>query len=468
MRKVSGLFLILCLLFVFGPSKVFALNITIVESQSYSATHIMDIEWAAVATSMGHIPTIVPQSTLDTGAFIPGTDVLIVSSASIALTPARISSVWECMMAGRGVYIQAEALATDPGNDTWQQVVNMFGGASFTWTGTMGGLMRPTVHNHIGAEFNAKPALNTMVDGCFGTWGPGVEGNLRWQANELGYVFDPLNYPMAGMAITNSDQDWIISFPDYALMENYIDVLIDQPPLELNVRIAPVGGPVTLPSGGGTFDYEAQIEYTGWIPIAFDGWIRLILPSGVVWSPPLVGPVPFAWAAPTLTPVYTFTQSIPAFAPAGTYFVQAVLADVYPGFTTVYDTDNFMFQKLLVGADGVDSEPVTEWKSEGGFDMASSEEAVIDELPTAFEVGEAYPNPFNPSTTINISLGETAQLTAAVYDIGGREVATLANGQFNAGQHSFSFDARGMASGVYFLRAMVGSEVETRKLVLMQ
>ncbi|HEX03950.1 MAG TPA: hypothetical protein ENH10_02185, partial [Bacteroidetes bacterium] len=177
----------------------------------------MDIAWATVATAMGHTPTIVPQSTLDTGAFIPGTDVLIISSAYISLTPVRMSFVFDCMYAGKGVYIQSESFATMPGNTHWQNLVNMYATA-FNWTGTMAGIMRPTVHNHIGAEFNAKPVLNQMFDGCFATWGPGVEGNLRWQNNELGYVFDPLNFPFAGMAITNSDQDWIIAGVDYQLM----------------------------------------------------------------------------------------------------------------------------------------------------------------------------------------------------------------------------------------------------------
>ncbi|GBE30694.1 hypothetical protein BMS3Bbin04_01730 [bacterium BMS3Bbin04] len=220
---------------------------------------------------------------------------------------------------------------------------------------------------------------------------------------------------------------------------------------------------------GGTFSYIAQIEYTGWTPVTFRAWVRLILPSGAVYPPPLAGPTTFTWFAPTLTPLYSFTQTIPAFAPPGTYYVQGVLADVFSGFTTVYDSDNFPFQKLLIGPDGVDDEMTPEWESSGAFEIAADSpvEDNVD-MPETFTVSEAYPNPFNPSTSISLNLGVSSQLTVVVYDVQGREIATLANGHFQAGQHSFSWVAQGLASGVYFLRATAGSEVQTRKLILMQ
>ncbi|MCB2213081.1 T9SS type A sorting domain-containing protein [bacterium] len=469
MRLFHRVLTVIVLLMLVGASTSSALNITIVESQSFNPAHTMDTQWATVATAMGHTATIVPQTALDTGLFIPTTDVLIVSSASIPLTSVRMINVFDCIYEGKGVYIQSESAPTDPGNVTWQTIVNMFS-TPFTWTGTMAGTLSPTVHNHIGAEYNAKPIQLTMYDGCFGTWGPGVEGNLRWQNNEVGYVFDPLNFPFAGTAMTNTDQDWVYLAPDVALMQNYIDVLIGQPPLELNLRLLPVSGPITLPSGGGTFSYNAQIIYTGFVPVTFRAWVRLILPSGAVYPPPLAGPLSFTWGAPTSTPLYSLSQSIPAFAPPGTYYVQGVLADLFTGFTTVYDSENFPFQKLVIAPDGQDQEFVTEWKSVDNF--AVKEEAVVDHavtLPEAFHVGDAYPNPFNPSTSVAVTLAEAAQLTVKVYDVQGRTVATLADGRFPAGSQQLSFDASGLASGVYFLHATVPGKLnQTRKLVLMR
>ncbi|MCB2213082.1 T9SS type A sorting domain-containing protein [bacterium] len=472
MRSLSKVLAVIALLAMLGVANSFALNVTIIESQSYNPSHTMDLEWQAVATAMGHAATIVPQSTLDTGAFIPGTDVLIVSSGVIPLPPPRIDYIFECLYAGKAVYVQSEDSPNQPGNIAWQQVLNMFG-EPFSWITPVPGNMRATVHGPIGAEYNAVPMLVELYDGCVGTTSNYVRGTLRFNGDDFGFLYNPANAPFAGMAATTSDQEWIRLGLNPALMENIIDSIIDDMPLDRYIRINPnPPGPVTVPLAGGSFDYDVQISYTDWVPVTFRAWTRLILPSGAVWGT-LVGPATISWAAPTTTPVFTFTQYIPGFAPAGLYFVQGVLGDVYPGFATCFDSDNFMFQKLTVSADGsASAEPVTAWKSEGSFSVAADNETGLEQssaLPDEFSVGQAYPNPFNPSTTIDVSLADASNLTVTVYDVQGREVATLAKGAHTAGLHSFSFDASGLASGVYFLRANVPGQLnETRKLVLMR
>jgi len=72
--------------------------------------------------------------------------------------------------------------------------------------------------------------------------------------------------------------------------------------------------------------------------------------------------------------------------------------------------------------------------------------------PLTFAIFPAYPNPFNPSTTIGISLPEDEVITVDVYDVLGRRVKTLYSGFAAAGEHRYLFDARGMASGLYFIR----------------
>ena len=59
-------------------------------------------------------------------------------------------------------------------------------------------------------------------------------------------------------------------------------------------------------------------------------------------------------------------------------------------------------------------------------------------------------------------------MQVSVYNLQGQVVATLANGSFSPGSHTFSFDATGMASGVYFLQVRAGGDVQTQKLMLMQ
>ncbi len=71
-------------------------------------------------------------------------------------------------------------------------------------------------------------------------------------------------------------------------------------------------------------------------------------------------------------------------------------------------------------------------------------------LPTAFALHSGYPNPFNPSTQINYDLPEASHVTLVVYDVLGRKVTELVNGQVSQGYHTTTWDASGVASGIYF------------------
>ena len=79
-----------------------------------------------------------------------------------------------------------------------------------------------------------------------------------------------------------------------------------------------------------------------------------------------------------------------------------------------------------------------------------------------------YPNPFNPSTTIRYGLPNRSQVTLAVFNTLGQQVATFVQGDQEAGYHEVRFDASGLASGLYFYRLQAGTYVETRKLLLLR
>jgi hypothetical protein len=97
-------------------------------------------------------------------------------------------------------------------------------------------------------------------------------------------------------------------------------------------------------------------------------------------------------------------------------------------------------------------------------DVAFGNEA----LPRDFAVSKAWPNPFNPTTRLQVSLPEAVELKVAVYDILGREVARLASGQWNAGRHTLQFDGGAYASGMYFVRVEAGANKAIRKMVLLK
>jgi M6 family metalloprotease-like protein len=92
--------------------------------------------------------------------------------------------------------------------------------------------------------------------------------------------------------------------------------------------------------------------------------------------------------------------------------------------------------------------------------------AVNEPVPTAYALSQNYPNPFNPSTSIRYEIAEGGHVLLAVYDVLGREVATLVNERKPAGTYAVQFSGSGLASGIYFCRLTAGTLIETRKLVL--
>lgn len=89
-------------------------------------------------------------------------------------------------------------------------------------------------------------------------------------------------------------------------------------------------------------------------------------------------------------------------------------------------------------------------------------------IPEEFSLGQNHPNPFNPITEIGFSLPVACQVSLDIYNIAGQKVASVADGQFEAGNHSVIWDATEQASGIYFYRLRAGEFVETRKMMLLK
>jgi hypothetical protein len=86
--------------------------------------------------------------------------------------------------------------------------------------------------------------------------------------------------------------------------------------------------------------------------------------------------------------------------------------------------------------------------------------------PAKYSLSQNYPNPFNPVTNIRYLLPKTSNASLKIYDVLGREVVTLADGVFPAGEYTKGFDASKLSSGVYFYRLKAGDFVETKKMVV--
>jgi hypothetical protein len=89
-------------------------------------------------------------------------------------------------------------------------------------------------------------------------------------------------------------------------------------------------------------------------------------------------------------------------------------------------------------------------------------------VPAQYSLKQNYPNPFNPVTTIAYTLASTGNVKLIVYDILGREVKTLVNEVQQQGSYTVSFNASGLASGVYFYRIKSGSFSDIKKMILVK
>jgi hypothetical protein len=88
--------------------------------------------------------------------------------------------------------------------------------------------------------------------------------------------------------------------------------------------------------------------------------------------------------------------------------------------------------------------------------------------PDSYNLAQNYPNPFNPVTTIKYSIPESGNVSLKVYDILGKEVATLVNEEKAQGVYSVIFDASNLSSGVYFYKLQAGSFVEIKKMMVLK
>jgi len=88
--------------------------------------------------------------------------------------------------------------------------------------------------------------------------------------------------------------------------------------------------------------------------------------------------------------------------------------------------------------------------------------------PQTYLLEQNYPNPFNPTTTIVYQLPVASDVSLKVYDVLGREVATLFRGRQNAGRYQVQFNAERLSSGLYFYRLQAGSFTQTRKMTLIK
>jgi hypothetical protein len=120
---------------------------------------------------------------------------------------------------------------------------------------------------------------------------------------------------------------------------------------------------------------------------------------------------------------------------------------------------------------------------DGIADLASAERYLVDsttvvhtdhrdgqerDAPASFFLSQNYPNPFNPVTTIRFTMKEPCRVELKIYDIRGREVAVLADENYDPGSHAVHFDASGLPGGIYFYQIRMGNHTSVRKMAVIE
>ncbi len=118
---------------------------------------------------------------------------------------------------------------------------------------------------------------------------------------------------------------------------------------------------------------------------------------------------------------------------------------------------------------GDQTQTFLEWFQPGYFIWGATGHITdAPDTPVVAALGHCYPNPFNPTTSIPVSLGRDVHVRLAVFDVRGRLVRTLQDGAMTAGDHVFTFRGDGLGSGAYIARLETPAGVHTQRLTLIK
>lgn len=227
---------------------------------------------------------------------------------------------------------------------------------------------------------------------------------------------------------------------------------------DLSVTLTPVNPPITIPAGGGSFQFTVNIMNLSDNDVIMDAYLEAELPGGTMYSPILLRPGLLIPGGGSVTRI--MTQNVPGGAPSGTYTYFLGIGDY--GWN-VWEMDSFPFVKLGDGGDSYDNN----WTVEG-WDNDKVNGNISSLTPSTIESFTISPNPFNPSTDIVYTLNGNSKIRLSVFDVTGRETAVLADGYENEGTHSVKFNAGNLTSGVYFIVLQTPEETEVYKSLLIK
>jgi hypothetical protein len=230
--------------------------------------------------------------------------------------------------------------------------------------------------------------------------------------------------------------------------------------MPVKLTLTPEDTTIVIPETGGEFNYNIEVTNRTEELQSFDFWSEIELPG---WGSVEIMSITGLSIEVGETLDRDRTQRVPDFAPAGTYTYLAYVG-TYPWI--VDDYYYFSFQKEGSDQDGSLGNS-SDWLCTGeSFDEWIATPAV--NLPAEFVLFDAFPNPFNPATTISFTLPEAEFVKLSIFDVSGRRVGELIDGWHDTGSHAVTFDASGLSSGIYIYRLIAGKFNASAKMVLLK
>jgi Secretion system C-terminal sorting domain len=229
---------------------------------------------------------------------------------------------------------------------------------------------------------------------------------------------------------------------------------------ELSVTFHTEQNPLHLPPRGGVVRFAVTVQNNLDIPATFDCWTAIATPDGNTVAPLMSAHLWLAEGGQIDSRV--LSQMIPDWVPAGEYSF-TVNAGSFPNI--IIDSDEILIIKHSPNLD--QSGMFEDWSTLASpWESAGEEELAV---PESFSISPAYPNPFNGTTSVSMTLDEARYVEVELVDLLGRHVQTLMNSVQRPGLHLIEVDGRGLSTGMYFLHASAdGYGDQLQKIVLLK
>ena len=284
-----------------------------------------------------------------------------------------------------------------------------------------------------------------------------VQGNGVVDAGDASLVLQAVvgSFTLNSVQVVAADVDGNgeVQAADASLILQYVVGKIDQFPAESGSAVASKTATGSLAWGDAQFAEDGQ---TVAVPVSLTGANGNVTAAQftVQYDPSMVSFDEFEGAAPSSWQVATNNQSR-----SGLLKVAMAGADAISSgeLATLRFKLNGNEAATLSGSGVINAEATSSFGT-----------AQLDQAPSSITLEANYPNPFKGSTTITYGLPSDGQVTIEVYSITGQKVATLVNRDQSAGTHKVSFDASGLASGMYMYRLTAGDVTKTGRMTVVK